>query len=237
MRKILILLVLLIVQFSLFGQMKKKLHLRGLHGTVFTDFTTVNKDYLKDFFSSYGFPSYEIYSGNGAFELIYLHNRVFTRLSSGLFHSAVDSTLPQTDIWKTKYNQYFGGVAGGYNLVARKFFTLSPYLEFRFYRYRHVTYYEINEVTLDTYITFREIDVRLWQFTMNAGINVLMGFGPFTLGFYMSYSQNIHKRPLMYTKQNRITTVKKSPFDNLNYGVGIGFGVNKVKYKYRKKRR
>jgi len=160
---------------------------------------------------------------NGAYQLAYLsfiRNWMYTAAS----YSYASNQKVETDSLVSSLNQF--SIAGkfGYNVMTKTFMVASSYVGLRYTRFKHVTSPVENRIDLNNYLSVREIDLRISQFTGEIGFNASFYFMEnYSIGVYAAYLFDFHSSSIIHSKQNRINYNMRNPIEN--YVIGLGFGM------------
>lgn len=175
----------------------------------FSDFKTELKSYNTDILNRSVSPLLFGITGN------------LNHYTLGLQFGSVTEDGNNHDSLKIKLNTTIYGVNLGYNLIDNRHWVVSPLISLKWYRYRLLNSPKNDQVSLTDYLLNRDIDIRINQGVCIAGINVAYKFYKhfilpcdfWTVGLQGGYPFKLHDSPLVYSKQNRLTSD-----NNINYG-------------------
>lgn len=114
------------------------------------------------------------------------------------------------------------GINFGYNLIDNKHWEISPLVSLKWYRYRLLNSSKNDEIPLNDYLRDRDLDLRINQAMCITGMNIAYksykySFLPcdfWTVGLQGGYLFKLHDKPLLFTKQNKLTSDYKINYEN-----------------------
>ncbi len=181
----------------------------------------VRTNVFKKLLADEGVPTVALNPGYTLANLIYMRNWLFTSLS----YSYTYGNWEYTNTLTSKLSQYSIAARFGYNLIKEQNFAVSPYIGFRYTRFRHLTRLSDKKISLDDYLTFKDIDLRVSQFSGAIGINSsFLLYQSLSVGFYAAYLIDLSKKPIVRSEDNRISVNIQNPLNHLVIGLGLGFG-------------
>jgi len=136
------------------------------------------------------------------------------------------------DSLKIKLIKTVYGINFGYNLIDNKHWEISPLVSLKWYRYRLLNSSKNDEIPLDDYLQNRDLDLRINQAMCITGINIAYksykySFLPcdfWTVGLQGGYPFKLHDKPLLFAKQNKLTSDYKINY--ANYYLAFYFSFN-----------
>jgi len=136
------------------------------------------------------------------------------------------------DSLKIKLNKTIYGINFGYNLIDNKQWVISPLVSFKWYRYRLLNSSINDEIPLTDYLQNRDLDIRINQAICVTGINIayksyrysILPCDFWTVGLQGGYPFKLHDKPLVFSKQNRLTSDHK--IDSGKYYLTFYFSLN-----------
>lgn len=138
----------------------------------------------------------------------------FKHYTLGLQFGSVNQEENNHDSIKIKLNKTIYGINFGYNLIDNKHWVISPLISLKWYRYRLLNSSKNEEIPLTDYLENRELDIRINQAICITGINIAYksykySFFPcdfWTVGLQGGYPFKFHDKPLVFSKENRLTS-------------------------------
>lgn len=192
------------------------------------DFTKLDIHFFNKILPDSIFPVQSINPVNYSTNLVFARKRLYTNLAIGYWD--IDTT--KNDSLKSKLNQFFMNIGLGYNIVHSKKWLIAPYVGFKYNRYKHVTSLLDRKISIDDYLKTRDIDLRINQFVGTAGISCGFNFyKQYNVGFYAAYVYNLHKYPIIKTKENAIINTLPLPIRHFNFGIGMGVGISTLHFR------
>ncbi|MEA4850038.1 MAG: hypothetical protein VB126_01095 [Paludibacter sp.] len=132
----------------------------------------------------------------------------------GLQFGTLNQVESNHDSLKIKLNKTIYGINFGYNLIDNKRWVISPLVSFKWYRYRLLNSSINYEIPLTDYLQNRDLDIRINQAICVTGINIayksykysILPCDFWTVGLQGGYPIKLHDKPLVFSKQNRLTS-------------------------------
>ncbi len=153
----------------------------------------------------------------------FMRNWMYTSVS----YSYSFTRRKENDFLVSKLNQYSLAARFGYNVVKKPRAVISPYIGLRYTRFRHLTSLKDKNVSLDDYLSVRDIDLRVSQWSGEVGISsTFLVHDNWSVGLYLAFLLHFSEHPTVRTKQNKITNRINNPIDNFVIGIGFGMGLN-----------
>ncbi|MDD3480360.1 MAG: hypothetical protein PHI42_08260 [Paludibacteraceae bacterium] len=176
----------------------------------FDEFQTIFNSYNTELLNGFNTPILLGISGN------------FKHYALGLQFGSAYTRESSYDSLKIKLNTTVYGINLGYNFIDSKHWVLSPLVSFKWYRYRLLNSSKTHEIPLSDYLQNRDLDIRMNQAICITGINIaykLYKYSSFpcdfwTIGLQAGYPFKLHDKPLIYSKQNRLTSDYKIDYGN-----------------------
>lgn len=164
--------------------------------------------------------------GDYSFELGLQLNRLYTGLGFGVIQ--LDNNPSDSDSLKINFNTTHWGINAGYNILQYPKFEFGPLITFKWYRYRLLNYNINRSIPIETYISDRDLDIRFYQFIMTAGFHIeyIVNnpsplFNRIAFGLFGGYCIKLHKKPLVYSKGNRLTSDNEINISNYKFGIAL----------------
>jgi len=150
----------------------------------------------------------------------------------GLQYGTLNQEGNNHDTLKIKLNKTIYGINFGYNLIDNKRWVISPLVSFKWYRYRLLNSSINDEIPLTDYLLNRDLDIRINQAICITGINIayksykysILPCDFWTVGLQGGYPFKLHDKPLVFSKQNRLTSDYK--IDSGRYYLTFYFSLN-----------
>ncbi|GEM_PF-1917316 len=197
----------------------------GFHGYYITS-SEVMPVQPNIFFQLISDPDIPIVELSPSFHLAwmsFMKNWMYTSVS----YSYSFTRRKENDFLVSKLTQYSLAARFGYNVVIKSRAVISPYFGLRYTRFRHLTSLKDENVSLDDYLSVRDIDLRVSQWSGELGINsTFLVHDNWSVGFYLAFLLHFSEHPTVRTKQNRITNRINNPVENFVLGIGFGMGLN-----------
>lgn len=138
------------------------------------------------------------------------------------------------DSLDTELNSKLFGLSFGYKLIDSKRIVLMPGLALKWYRYRLINSDTDRKISLDKYMSDRDLDIRFNQCALFLGSSLgykiyndfLFAGDYWTIGFYGGYLFKLNENPWIYSKKNRLVSDSKIDMSKLNAGIRISFNLD-----------
>jgi len=131
---------------------------------------------------------------------------------------------------KGDYRTFLLGSHFGYNIINSERFLITPKIGIKWYRYRMINYDTERRITMEQYISEKDLDIRFNHLFGFIGLNCLykfhfqnFPFPPLAVGFYGGYVFKLNDKTLVYSRHNRLTTDHRMDFRNFNFGISFSF--------------
>lgn len=188
----------------------------------FRDFRLLLKDYNIDLMNkSSGIFSVEF---AGTYKRYYAGFNFGWAYNGDYKHDSLD-----IEFNKTQYGLHFG-----YNLLYTKRLLLTPKVAIKWNRYRLLNNDKDKSITIEQYVSSRDLDLRFNQVTGFVGFNLsykiynynLLPTDYWTFGIYGGYAFKLHDKPWIYSRGNRLTSNGKIGIENYNIGIHFSFNID-----------
>ncbi len=157
-------------------------------------------------------------------ELAMTYKRFYTGLSFGHQTSYNDYDSLDIELKKTQWGLHFG-----YNILNTKRILFAPKVAIKWNRYRLLNYDKEKSISIEQYVSERDLDIRFNQITGFVGFNLtykiynltLFGFDYSTCGIYGGYIFQFNEKPWIYSGSNRL--ISNEIIKVKNYSIGFVF--------------
>lgn len=209
----------------LFESEKESRYFLGFHSYTFPlamEYLPVKEDLFEQIITDGDIPFVKLSPGQYLSGFSLMRNRLFSGLGFSYFYA----NEAENDSLISKLHQSSLSVRLGYNILIREKVALSPYVGFRYARFRHQTGLNAENVSLDDYLSVRELDFRVLQYFAELGINSSFIIEGWSLNLYASYLQSFTNTPVLKSGQQRINHRMSNPVGHFVIGLGFGLGSN-----------
>lgn len=132
-----------------------------------------------------------------------------------------------SDTISIKLNQTAYSINFGYNIIISPKFLITPFIGFKYNKYRYRKSNFIEQITIDDYLTNPGYDLKLHEFSLPIGINMNFNYKNwFSYGLQISYINPLTHLSYLYSDNNRINNGNNKALGNVSCLIGFGFGVN-----------
>lgn len=153
------------------------------------------------------------------------------RFTLGLQFGTVSNVENNHDSLKIKLIKTVYGINFGYNLIDNKHWEISPLVSLKWYRYRILNSSKNYGLPLNEYLRDRDLDLRINQAMCITGISIAYKVYKFsylpcdfmTIGLHGGYPFKLHEKPLLFAKQNKLTSDYKINYANYYLAFYISF--------------
>lgn len=147
------------------------------------------------------------------------------------FNFSFHSNEKYTDSIKINFNNSQYGIIIGYNRINSRRFIIRPEFSITWNRERLINSHKDKSISLGTYVSDRNLDLRYNQFIGNIGLNFaykmydnnILFTDFWSVGFYFGYAFKFNNYPWIRTKNNRISTDSMINIEKYNAGLYISF--------------
>jgi hypothetical protein len=159
----------------------------------------------------------------------------YNRLQAGLIYGLSNFEDNGHDSLDIELNTSQYGLSLGYKIIDNKRIILMSKIALKWYRYRLINSDKDREISLNKYITERDLDIRFNQTTGFFGTslaykiykyNYLVSNDYWTIGLYGGYLLKLNDYPWIYSKKNRLQSENKIDMKNFNFGFAISFNID-----------
>lgn len=178
-----------------------------------------------EYLSILGLDNVILLNGLGAswtFEL----TPTFNRYQAGLMYgfNSVDNNDLDSLILEANSNLF--GLSLGYKIIDNFRFVVTPLCEVKWYKYRLTNSDIDRRISLNQYMTDRDLDIRFNQTAAFFGASIaykiydnLFSSEYWTIGFFGGYIIKLNDQPWIYSTRNRLIDNNKIKLGNLNFGL------------------
>lgn len=122
----------------------------------------------------------------------------------------------------------------GYDLISSYRLRATPFVSFRWLRYRLQNYPGERKISLAEYLSEKDIDLRFNQTIAVAGLNLEyiiysgapVGSDFWSIGLTGGYALKLNRSPWVFSKGNRIITGNEIGLKHLTFGLSVSFYTN-----------
>lgn len=159
----------------------------------------------------------------------------YNRYQAGLIYGLTYSDNYNHDSLDIEFNTTQFGLSLGYKIIDNKRLVLTPKIALKWYRFRLINSDKDKRITLNQYLTERDLDIRFNQTTGFIGTslsykiykyNYLIASDYWTIGFYGGYILKLNDYPWIYSHRNRLKSENKIDMSNFNFGLAISFNID-----------
>jgi hypothetical protein len=174
-------------------------------------------------------------SGNTeSFELAGYYNRIYGGISFG--YGDFDNEDHDSLDLEFKTRRY--SIRTGYNLFNNKRIMVTPEIAIIWNKYQLKNFDKDRKIVLTKYLSERDLDIRMHQVTMFAGIKLSYKIYSknknssdyYTLGLHGGYNLKLHNKPLIYSRGNRLVSESDITISNFNIGIHLSFNLEFLIY-------
>lgn len=157
------------------------------------------------------------------------------RYQAGLIYGWSYSGIYDNDSLDIEFNNSLYGLSMGYKLVDSKHIAFVPKFAVKWYRFRLINNDKDRKISLNQYMTDRDLDVRLNQTIGFIGaslsykiykVNYIIPSDYWSVGLYGGYIFKLNDYPWIYSRQNRLMDNNKILLSDFNIGLSISFMID-----------
>ena len=230
MKKIFIIFAFLFITISLGSQTlttvtEKSTPQFGFASYIQADLVFNNFDAFRSILGKYNTDVMNLSGGTYSVGLSGIYKKWVAGLSVGLSYNGDY----KHDSLNIKFNTSRFGLHSGYNLLNSKRFLITPKASIQWNRYRLINS-EKDKVSLEKYLSERDLDLRFNQLTGFIGLNLsykfyyTFSYTYWTAGLCGGYIFQFNDRPWVYSTDKRL--INRHKIDMKHYTFGIFFSIN-----------